>query len=113
LGQSGEDLAAAFLETHGYEILDRNVQHGTREIDIVAYDRGLAELVFVEVKTRDKGFFGNPSEAVNKDKLRSMQYVAGVYRWMHKRKDNYRFDIITVVSGTIYHYENVTWGRRR
>lgn len=109
LGQSGEDQAIDFLKNLNYEILDRNVCHGSKEIDIIALDKEWDELVFVEVKTRKKGFYGDPSRAVNRDKLRSMQYVGAIYRRKNKLQLNYRFDIITMVSGKIRHYQNITW----
>ena len=39
LGNRGEDAAAAFLERHGYEILDRNYRIRQGEIDIVAKEK--------------------------------------------------------------------------
>ena len=109
LGQFGEDKAIDFLKSKNYQILDRNVRHGSKEIDIIAIDRESNELVFVEVKTRKKGFFGDPSRAVDQYKLRSMQYVGAIYRRKNKLNLDYRFDIITLVSGKIHHYQNITW----
>lgn len=109
LGQFGEDRAVYFLENKNYLVLDRNVSSGSKEVDIVALDRELNELVFIEVKTRIKEFFGDPSRAVNRHKLRSMQYVGAIYRRKNKLDLDYRFDTITVVSGRIRHYQNITW----
>ena len=109
LGQFGEDKAIDFLENKNYQILDRNVCHGSKEIDIIALDKEFDELVFIEVKTRKKGFFGNPSRAVDRHKLRSMQYVGAIYRRKNRLDLDYRFDIITLVSGRIQHYQNITW----
>jgi len=110
LGQFGENEAVDFLKNKNYQILDRNVCHGTKEIDIIVLDKELNELVFVEVKTRKKGFYGDPSKAVDRHKLRSMQYVGAIYRRKNKLDLDYRFDIITMVSGRIRHYQNITWG---
>lgn len=53
-GRWGEDVAAEFLRLRGLEIVDRNVRPCPRdrrlEIDIVAYDRRLDAMRFVEVK---------------------------------------------------------------
>ena len=38
LGVRGENLAARFLRAQGYRILDRNVQLGKYEIDIIAQE---------------------------------------------------------------------------
>ncbi|MBU2543611.1 YraN family protein [Patescibacteria group bacterium] len=109
LGKFGEDKAACFLRSNNYQILDTNICHGSKEVDIVALDQESNELVFVEVKTRNKGFYGDPSQAVNKEKIRSMQYVGAIYRRNNYLELDYRFDIITLVSGKIHHYQNVTW----
>jgi putative endonuclease len=49
-GQQGEQIAANYLQQHGYEILARNWHCPYGEIDIIA--RHHQTLVFVEVKTR-------------------------------------------------------------
>jgi putative endonuclease len=49
IGSSGERLAAAVLASHGLTPLDRNVELGTGEVDIVALDG--AHRVVVEVRT--------------------------------------------------------------
>ena len=108
-GKFGEDKVVCFLKRNNYQVLDTNICHGSKEIDIVALDQESNELVFVEVKTRNKGFCGDPSQAVNKDKIRSMQYVGAIYRRNNNLELDYRFDIITLVSGKIRHYQNVTW----
>ena len=50
MGARGEDIAAEWLERHGYTIVDRNWRCARGEVDIVA--RCADDLVFVEVKTR-------------------------------------------------------------
>jgi putative endonuclease len=109
LGKFGENESIDFLKNKGYQILDQNVRFKTKEIDIIALDREHHELVFIEVKTRASGYYGNPSRAVDRDKLRSMKYVGAIYRRKNKLDMDYRFDIITLVSGRIRHYQNITW----
>jgi len=48
-GRRGEDLAAAYLERHGWRILERNHRTREGEIDLIATRRGT--LAFCEVKT--------------------------------------------------------------
>lgn len=110
-GSHGEQQAAQFLSNHGYRILDSNVSFNNHEIDLVALDSQLSEVVFVEVKTRFSDEYGHPSHAVDRSKLRNMQYVADWYRRLKKLENDFRFDIITVISdtGEIEHFENVTW----
>ena len=53
-GAWGEDVAAGYLRSHGFEIIDRNsrphAKDGRLEIDIVAWERSTDTMVFVEVK---------------------------------------------------------------
>ena len=49
LGDWGEDIAGRFLESKGFQILDRKYRCAMGEIDLVARDG--EELVFVEVRT--------------------------------------------------------------
>jgi len=50
IGSEFEDAAAAYLESKGYVILERNFGDRKGEIDIIAKDG--KELVFIEVKYR-------------------------------------------------------------
>ena len=61
-GKAGEDLAARFLESNGFNILERNYHFERGEIDLVAEEGD--ELVFIEVKARNSTLFGAPEEAV-------------------------------------------------
>ena len=110
MGNSGELQAINFLENKGYQIFDTNVRVGTSEIDIVALDEIHEELAFIEVKTRSTSYYGNPSTAVDRQKLKSMNFVASIYLKRSKLDYDYRFDIIAITPGGIEHYENVTWG---
>jgi putative endonuclease len=100
-GKLGEDAAVKFLKNIGYTILDRNFQNnfGRRlgEIDIIAKDA--AELVFVEVKTRDLYQYGNtlPEENITAEKLRRLSKIAAAYINLKKLDHlDYRFDAISV-----------------
>ncbi len=105
----GEQRAAAFLQQHGFQILDTNVRFGNEEVDIIAVDRSVNELVFVEVKTRATNFYGDPSSAVGYKKLRSLEKVAREYRQEQQLWLDFRFDIIAVLPKSIEHYPNITW----
>jgi putative endonuclease len=59
LGDSGEEIAARFLEKRGYRVLERNYRSPVGELDIIALHRGT--VVFVEVKARTSGSYGAPS----------------------------------------------------
>lgn len=96
LGSRGEDLAAKYMEEHGFIVLDRNWHHGHRELDLVVRDS--RQLVIVEVKTRSSEAFGRPEEAVGSRKIRSIVSSADSYMKLHQIDLPVRFDIITVIA---------------
>lgn len=99
LGRYGEQRAVGHLQQEGMEILDRNWRCKEGELDIVALDRRNV-LVFCEVKTRSGTRYGDPAEAINREKVLRMRRVA--LRWLaaHDRIGRaLRFDVVTVVRG--------------
>lgn len=96
IGREGEDLAAAYLESKGYTILERNYFFRRAEVDIVAYDR--KQIVFVEVKLRTGKAFGEPEDAVSEEKMHNIYKAAEA--WLYERKMDrspVRFDIISIL----------------
>ncbi len=96
LGRWGEDLAAAFLEEKGYTIIERDWKSGHHDLDIVAKDG--STLVIVEVKTRRNRLYGNPEEAIDYRKRRSLLSAINHYTKSHRIYSNVRFDIISIVG---------------
>ena len=99
LGKWGEDLATAYLEEKGYEIIERDWKSGRRDIDIIAKDE-TGIIVFVEVKTRRNRTFGEPEEAIDYRKMQSLQLAINHYIKFRRINRQVRFDIISIV-GTI------------
>lgn len=102
-GQTGEQVAANFLKSKGFEILDMNFQNdsGRRlgEIDIIAKDTKQNEIVFVEVKTREYTKYKDtlPEENITYQKLRKLDKIATIYLRQHKLANYaYRFDAVSV-----------------
>lgn len=112
-GQQGEDLAAAYLESKGYTILERNYFFERSEVDLVAYAGQY--IVFVEVKTRSKGGFGSPEDAVTPQKKQNIFKASEA--WLYERKMDgspVRFDVVSVQkspkkSPDIKHFEGAFW----
>ena len=77
LGQFGERLAAAHLESKGYSILARNFRTPDGEVDIIAQKDGC--LVFVEVRTRRGDAMGTAVESLTPLKGARISAVAGAY----------------------------------
>ena len=101
LGISGESTAAAYLETHGFHILHRNLRIGHAEIDLVAEND--AFLVFAEVKTRRQipdasAPFGTPAEAVDAKKQAVLLRAAEAYLAEHAPDKFFRIDVIEVYA---------------
>lgn len=95
IGILGENAAADFLKEKGYAILERNYRVGHLEIDIIALKDGI--LVFVEVKTRAADYLIAPQEAVNNRKQNLIINAANGYIRRHKRTEEARLDVITVL----------------
>lgn len=108
LGEKGEALAVAYLQSKGYTLLQQNFRTKSGEIDCILQDG--EELVFVEVKTRTNGEFGSPLEAVDRRKWQQITRVAQEYLARTKGFDQaVRFDVVGVVIGsanTIEHIKN-------
>ena len=95
-GKIGEQMTAKHLTDKGYIILEHNYRRGHLEIDLIALDGD--ELVIVEVKSRAYDNILQPEAAVDHKKRQALIRLANEYVKSHNRKENVRFDIITVVS---------------
>ena len=100
LGQWGEDFAADYLRTKGYEIRERDWHSGRRDLDIIALTPDKATLVFVGVKTRMPGEPTAPEDAINRSKVRNLGLAANAYVKSYGVTEELRFDIITVVGSS-------------
>ena len=96
LGETGEQMAARYLEEQGCVILDRNYRRGHKEVDIIALDHG--ELAVVEVKTRSSEDYFTAEQAVDHRKRQNIIRVANNYMRRYHRTEPLRFDIIAIVG---------------
>ena len=114
LGFKGETLAAQYLQSKGYEILENNFTRRGGEIDLVAKKSGL--FIFVEVKTRTGEQFGTGEESLNHTK--KLHLKRAIARWLaekNKTEDaDYRVDMVSVMLnarthalGNIEHLEDI------
>lgn len=95
LGAAGEDLACAELERLGYRVVERNYRSRFGEIDIVAADADT--VVFVEVKTKTSGSFGDPVDEVTPQKQRQIISMGEEYYSFKCQRDTQcRFDVVAV-----------------
>ena len=92
LGNRGEQAAEKYLRALGWKILSRGarVRHG--EIDIIALEG--RTLVFVEVKTRRRGY---PKESITLEKQRRLTRAVLRFSKRHGLLDQRgRFDVIAI-----------------
>lgn len=112
LGKYGEQLAKAYLEEKGYEILDENWRYERAEVDLIAYLDSV--IIFVEVKTRSSTGFGLPEDFVNRAQRKRMANAADEYLELMNHEGETRFDIISILFKennryTIKHIEDAFW----
>lgn len=97
VGRLGEDLAATHLLGLGWRVLDRNWYGRAGELDLVALDVDVDEVVGVEVKTRRSGAYGTPAEAVTPPKLRRLRVLTAQWLAEHDvRCTGVRLDVVAV-----------------
>ena len=107
LGRAGEDLAVAWYEGHGYDVLARNWRCRGGELDVVAR-RGRLH-VFCEVKSRSSDAFGLPAEAVGPAKRARLRRLAALWFAAQPaapgsgggRGGPVRFDVACVLAGAL------------
>jgi len=104
LGAAGEDLATAWYEGRGYEILERNWRRREGEVDLIA--RQGRTVVFCEVKARTSDRFGSGAEAVRTAKQRRIRRLAA--RWLSeltpasgRARVEVRFDVVSITAGDV------------
>jgi putative endonuclease len=104
-GRRGERVAARFLMRLGFDILARRYRAHSGELDIVAFEN--ETLIFLEVKTRRSGDFGEPWEFVDWQKQQILRRAAEQFIADHDLgKYSYRFDIVSVLGDEATLYRN-------
>jgi len=107
-GARGEDLAAAYLQGRGWDIVARNVRSRRGEVDLVAGRDDL--LAFVEVKAWDSYTAADLEYAVGPAKRRRIRDTARLF--LARRPDladrRARFDVVLLAGDPprVRHLEN-------
>ena len=88
--------ACQFLINKGLLLLEKNYRSNLGEIDLIMQDK--EDIVFVEVRYRQKSNFGNAIETVNQTKIAKLIKTAKLYLqekcWFYSKTS--RFDIVTL-----------------
>lgn len=105
IGKLHEDLAAAYLQQQGLQLLQRNFQCRTGEIDLIMLSQDT--LVFVEVRYRRSDAFGSAIESVTYRKQQKILKTAQFYIMRNPQFQNlnYRFDIV----GMSHNGQTIDW----
>ncbi|MDO4741851.1 MAG: ribonuclease HII [Candidatus Saccharibacteria bacterium] len=74
MGNFGEEAVCEYLVRLGHEIIMRNFKTRLYEIDIISTRND--KIYFTEVKYRKTGYAGGGVAAINRDKLKRMQFSA-------------------------------------
>ncbi len=99
-GAEYEQKAAQYLETLGYQVIERNFCCRSGEIDLIAKDGEY--LVFIEVKYRTDARMGEPLAAVDFRKQQKISRAASYYCLSHgiPQQQPCRFDAAAFIQGT-------------
>ena len=90
------------LRSKGYTIVATNYRCKLGELDIIARDG--EELVFVEVRSRANGVFGDAIDAVGPTKQRQVARVAQAYLSLERPKfSSCRFDVVAQTGEQLDH----------
>ena len=93
-GKKGEELAASFLRSKGYKIIENNFRTRHGEIDIIADDGCVS---FIEVRSLNSKGFGLPEHSVNRRKQDQIAKAALMYIKIKKLEDrDCRFDVVSI-----------------
>lgn len=118
VGLGGESLAAQFLISHNYSILEKNWRSGHLEIDIIASQNNT--LHFVEVKTRTLSAQSSitdfsPEAAMTPAKAARIMSAAQQYINIHNFQGETSLDLLAIILDThgqcrsIQHYTDLQW----
>lgn len=92
-GEYGEQLAARYVKSRGFEIISTNQQVGRGEIDIIAKRGGVTH--FFEVKTGIAGGIIDPTENITQKK--KQHFMRAVLRYCQEQSiSNYELSFLAV-----------------
>lgn len=103
-GHEAEKVAASYLESKGYKVLELNWRRPRAEIDIVAQKRPRfrtkGPVVFFEVKYRKTDRQGNGLDYITNRKLEQMKFAAELWVTEHRYEGEYTLGAVEVTGET-------------
>lgn len=110
-GREGEERARAYLEAQGYNLVRKNYRTRYGEIDLIMTSPEGTILVFVEVRSGQKGRFSGYLESITEKKCEKIAKVALAFIEILDRGFNeYRIDAVFVERGPenqVVHLKNI------
>lgn len=94
IGDKAEDDVAAWLESNGFHIIERNWRTRRCEIDCIADKNGTR--FFIEVKYRSSQYYGGGVAAITPKKLQQMSFAAELYSASHSYSGNAQLAVVSV-----------------
>jgi putative endonuclease len=104
IGRAGEQLALAYLQKKGYQLVAQNYRHRRGEIDLIVKREDM--LVFVEVKLRSGSHFGFPEQMVSENQWTLLMETAKSFQEEHEYIGPIRFDVVAILGEQIRHFED-------
>ncbi len=111
LGHRGENISIRYLRKQGYGIIARHWQKQVGELDIIAFDNILREIVFIEVKTRKSSSYGSIERSISYGKKKKLSQIIDNFIVQSNFRGEYRFDVIFIKMGgniTLNHITNIS-----
>ena len=94
-GNRGENIAAEFLLSRNYVLLERNWRYRYWEIDLIVSKDDT--LHFIEVKTRTSEQYGKPEESISPQKMSALKKAAAAYLDQHSQWKKIQFDVVAIL----------------
>ncbi len=124
IGKFAENKSAEYLISIGWIIIARNILNEFGELDIIAIDKKLNELVIIEVRARTLGKIISPLESIGPRKLRTLIRSARLFIEENGWGGFWRVDVIGITfkdkikiselennnNWTLEHVRNITEG---
>ncbi|MFT4703079.1 MAG: putative endonuclease [Bradymonadia bacterium] len=94
-GDRGEDIAAEYVRSLGWTVVERGARFRVGELDIIAEDGKW--LVFVEVRSLWRITTVRPEDSITRPKQRKLTLAARLYLARYRGRCPYaRFDVVAV-----------------
>jgi putative endonuclease len=95
-GKQAELNACEYLQAKGLRLLAQNYHCNHGEIDLIMQDQD--DIVFIEVRSRNRVDYGNALESIKKNKINKLIKTATHFLQMKKwlYRVNSRFDIVVI-----------------